>query len=266
MLLNRYHKLTRLIILDAQERIKHNGERHTLTEVRNQYWIPRGKSFIKKILSKCVTCRKVNSRPYNYPVSPDVPSVRLNDDVSFSGIGLDYSGALYCKNLFNSNSSDENDMYKFYIVIYTCASTRGVILDSVPDSSAEIFMNSLAKFISRRGCPQIILSDNGIPFIADITQIFVASKNVKWDFNLANAPWYGGFCLIGQVKRCLKKVLGRTTFDFHQSQTVIQEIKLILNFRPIGVLYDDDMEKILTPSHLLFGRKLNLENVRSDFN
>ena len=126
ILLNRYHKLTRLIILDAQERIKHNGERHTLTEVRNQYWIPRGKSFIKKILSKCVTCRKVNSRPYNYPVSPDVPSVRLNDDVSFSGIGVDYSGALYCKNLFNSNSSDENDMYKFYIVIYTCTSTTHV--------------------------------------------------------------------------------------------------------------------------------------------
>ena len=158
--------------MDAHERIKHNGERHTLTEVRNQY-IPRGKSFIKKILSKCVTCRKVNSRSYNYPVSPDIPSVLLNDDVSFSGIGVDYSGALYCKNLFNSNSSDEDDMYKCYIVIYTGASTRGV----VPDSSAETFVNSLAKFISRRGCPQIILSDNGSPFIADITQIFVASKN-----------------------------------------------------------------------------------------
>ena len=257
----------RLIVLDAHERIKHNGERHTLTEVRNQY-IPRGKSFIKKILSKCVTCRKVNSRSYNYPVSPDVPSELLNDDVSFSGIGVDYSGALYCKNLFNSNSSDEDDMYKCYIVIYTCASTRGVVLHLVPDASAETFINSLAKFISRRGCPQIILSDNGSPFIIDITQILVASKNVKWDINLANAQRYGGFWqrLIGQVKRCLKKVLGRTTLDFYQLQTVIQEIELILNSRPLGVMYDNDMEQILTPNHLLFGRKLNLENVRSDFN
>ena len=186
----------------------HDGERHTLTEGRNQYWIPRVKSFIKKILSKCATCRKVNSRPYNYPVSPDLPSVCLNDDVSFSGIGVDYIGALYCKNLFNSNSSYEGDMYKCYIVIYTCASTRGVVLDLVPDASAETFINSLAKFISRRGCPQIILSDNGSQFIADITQIFVAIKNVKWDFNLINAPWYGSFWerLTGQIKRCLKKV------------------------------------------------------------
>ena len=40
---------------------------------------------------------------------------------------------------------------------------------------------------------------------------------------------------------------------------------MVLNFRPLGVLYDDDIEQILTPNHLLFGRKLNLENVRSDF-
>ena len=158
-------------------------------------------------------------------------------------------------------------MYKCYIVIYTCASTRGAVLDLVPDVSAEIFVNSLSKFISRRGYPQMILSDNGSPFIADITQNFVASKNVKWDFNLANAP-YGGFWerLIGQVKRCLKKVLRRTTLDFCQLQTVIREIKFILHSRPLGVLCDGDMEQILTPNHLLFGRKLNLENVRSDFN
>ena len=95
---------------------------------------------------------------------------------------------MYCRNLFNSNSFDKDDMYKCYIVIYTCASMRGVVLDLVPDASAETFVNSLSKFISGRGCPQIILSGNGSPFIADITQNFVPSKNVKWNFNLANAP------------------------------------------------------------------------------
>ena len=118
-------------------------------------------------------------------------------------------------------------------------------------------LNSLAEFISRRGYPQIILSDTGSLFVADFIQIFVASKHVKWNFNLANASWYGGFWerLIGQVKRCLKKVLGRTTLGFYQLQTVIQEIELILNSRPLGNLYDDDMEQILTSNHLLFGRK-----------
>lgn len=69
-----------------------------------------------------------------------------------------------------------------------------------------------------------------------------------------------------QVKHCLKKVLGLITLDLYQLQTVTQEIELILNSRPLGFLHGNDMEQILTLNHLLIGRKLNLENVRSDFN
>ena len=69
---------------------------------------------------------------------------------------MDYSGALNCKNVFNSDSNDENGMFKCYIVIYSCASTSGVILDLVRDASADTFVNSLSKFISRRSCPQLI--------------------------------------------------------------------------------------------------------------
>ena len=87
----------------------------------------------------------MNLRLYNCPESPDLPSARLNDNVSFSGIRVNYSGALYCKNLFNSNSIDEDDRCKCYIVIYTCASTRGVLLDLIPDASAETFVNSLSE-------------------------------------------------------------------------------------------------------------------------
>ena len=62
-----------------------------------------------------------------------------------------------------------------------------------------------------------------------------------------------------------EKVLGRTSLDFYQLQTVIQEIELTLNSRPLGVLHDDDMEQNLTPNHLLFGRKLNIENIYGEF-
>ena len=48
-------------------------------------------------------------------------------------------------------------MFKCNIVIYTCASTKGVISDLVPDVSADTFVNSMSKLISRRGCTQIIL-------------------------------------------------------------------------------------------------------------
>ena len=62
-----------------------------------------------------------------------------------------------------------------------------MILDVVPDGSVEIFINSLKKFISRRGCPAKILSDNGSVFVANITQKFVRFCNVKWDFSIEDS-------------------------------------------------------------------------------
>lgn len=44
-------------------RVKHNGERYTLTIAWNEYLIPKGKNFVKKVLHKCISCRKFNVHP-----------------------------------------------------------------------------------------------------------------------------------------------------------------------------------------------------------
>ena len=99
-------------------------------------------------------------------------------------------------------------------------------------------------------------------FVADISQESVSFRNVKWDFSLKEAPWYGGFWerLVGQLKRCLKKTLGRAYLNFYELQTVTNEIELVLNSRPLGALHDDDLEEPLTPNHLLYGRQLHFNN------
>ena len=65
IILCRNHRLTEMIVWDAHNRIKHLGERQTLAEIRSCYWIPRGKSFVKKVLHYCITCKRFNSRPYS---------------------------------------------------------------------------------------------------------------------------------------------------------------------------------------------------------
>ena len=65
LFLCRNDRLTELIVWDAHNRIKHLGERQTLTKTRSCYWIPRGKSFVKKVLHHCITCKRFNSRPYS---------------------------------------------------------------------------------------------------------------------------------------------------------------------------------------------------------
>ena len=190
---------------------------------------------MKQVLRSCIVCRKFNARPYSYPKIPDLPPERLNDQPCFSGVGIDYTGSLFCKNVFFNDSVDEDNLFKCYIVIYTCAATRGIVLDLVPDASSQTFINSFIKFISRRGCPQIVLSDNESPFIANNTQQFVANHNIQWKFSIAESPWYGGFWerLISQVKRCLKKVLGKTSLDYYELQTVLSQIELILNYHDL---------------------------------
>ena len=86
---------------------------------------------------------------------------------------------------------DEDEGYKCCVVLYTCTSTRGVVLNLVPDTSSKEFIDSLKRFIARRGCPVEILSDNGSAFTAAETQKFVTGRNLSWKFTLAKAPWYG---------------------------------------------------------------------------
>ena len=59
---------------------------------------------------------------------------------------------------------------------------------------------------------------------------------------------------MGQLKQCLKKTVGRGYLNFYKLQTVANEIELVLNSRPLGVLYDNDLEEPLTPNYILYGR------------
>ena len=50
------------------------------------------------------------------------------------------------------------------LVLYTCATTRAVHLDLVPDTSASSFIKSLKRFISTTGIPYLMISDNATCF------------------------------------------------------------------------------------------------------
>ena len=58
----------------------------------------------------------------------------------------------------------------------------------------------------------------------------------------------------------MKKTLGNSTLCFNELQVLLYEIELVLNSRPFGFVYDNDLEEILTPNHLLLGRKLYTSN------
>ena len=149
-------------------------------------------------------------------------------------------------------------MYKAWVTLYTCASTRAILLDLVPRPNSTSFINSFHRMIARRGCPNNIISDKGKKNISVETQSFATNLGIKWDLNLPLASWHGEFFerLVRSTKILLKKNLQNCRLSYDEMQTVLFEVEMILNNRPLTYVYPYEIENALTPNHLLFGRML----------
>uniref|UniRef100_A0A0N4US11 Integrase catalytic domain-containing protein n=1 Tax=Dracunculus medinensis TaxID=318479 RepID=A0A0N4US11_DRAME len=58
----------------------------------------------------------------------------------------------------------EVGMAKRWVALFTSFTTRAVHLELADDLSAESFLTALRRFVARRGCPKLILSDNASQF------------------------------------------------------------------------------------------------------
>ncbi|XP_044183283.1 uncharacterized protein LOC122963962 [Acropora millepora] len=259
------HYLTALIIHDCHKRVLHNGSRETLAELRSRFWIVRGRQVVRKVLSRCVICKRIEGQHYAIPPTAPLPQFRVEESPVFTNSGIDFVGPLFVK----SGAKEKGDMEKIYIALYTCGSSRAVHLDVVPDLTAETFIRSFKRFICRRGIPRLVVSDNAktfkttAKFLSSIFELpevqnFLLNHKVKWRFNLERAPWWGGFFerMVRCVKRCLKKILKSAKLTYEELLTVVVEIECVLNSRPLTYVSSEDRVEPLTPSHLLTGRRL----------
>ena len=130
----------------------------------------------------------------------------------------------------------------------------------MPNLTASSFICALKRFISRRGIPHLITSDNGTCFKNEEVRFSeeLTWMNISWKFFIAASPWWGGFWerLVQSVKRSLRKILFRSTVNYEELVTVVTEIKGIINCRPKTNIYNDNTEEVVTPSHLIYGRRL----------
>ena len=62
-LLHKSEHYTRLVIEDYHSKLLHSGVSQTLAHTRKEYWIPHGRSQVKKVLYQCRVCRRTEGNP-----------------------------------------------------------------------------------------------------------------------------------------------------------------------------------------------------------
>ena len=261
-LLPQKHDFTKLLIYSFHNNILHGGVNRTLTTLRQEYWVPSGRQYIKTLLRFCVRCKRHHGKPYPAPESAPLPKDRLRDAAPFTITGVDFTGALYVQ--------DNTGESKVYICLFTCSNTRAIHLEVVTDLTTETFMLAFRRFVSRKSLPHIMMSDNASTYLSAAEDLkgmlnskeletSLGRRGVTWKFIPKRAPWFGGYWerLIGLTKATLKKVLGRAHISLPMLQTLVVEVEATLNDRPLTYLSDDLRDpQPLTPSSLLYGRRI----------
>ena len=128
------------------------------------------------------------------------------------------------------------------------------------------------RFVSRRGTPAIIWSDNGTNFVGAEKElreniekwntiniaVELAHKGIKWRFNPPSAPHQGGIWerLVRSFKRVLYTILGTRRLTDEVLSTTFCLVEHALNSRPLTPVSADPSDRgSLTPNHFLLGNQ-----------
>ena len=251
-----------MIITFHHRRVLHSGVEHTLNNIRQEYWVPRGRANVRKVIWRCPLCirRRATPKPQ---VMADLPSARFDMSGPFTICGLDYFGPLTVRNLRKTE--------KRWGLLITCLSTRAIHLEVAYSLDQDSFLLALRRFICRRGPPREIYSDNGTNFVGGEREMKaqlnrwnqaelsaeLKQRKIIWHFNPPTASHMGGIWerLVASVKRCLKVILEKSVVRDEVLHTAFSEVEYILNGRPLTHVSSSPADpEALTPNHLLLSR------------
>ena len=197
------------------------------------------------------------------PIMSDLPKERLAyQSPPFTNTGVDYFGPFYV--------TIRRTTEKRWGFLFTCLTTRAVHVEIVTSMDTSSCVMGVERFVSRRGTPAMIWSDNGRNFIGakkelresienwNVVNIAaeLAHKGIKWRFNPPSAPHQGGIWerLVRSFKRVLYAILGTRRLTDEVLHTTFCLVENALNSRPLTPVSADPCDlNALTPNHFLLG-------------
>ena len=257
------HHISQLIVKNYHDLTGHTGVERTLAETRLKFWIIKGRTVVRQVLSKCITCRRLRA-PTETQLMADLPASRVSpNEPAFYRVGVDYFGPFTIK--------QGRSNVKRYGCIFTCLTTRAVHIEISHSLDTDSFINALQRFIARRGEPIQIYSDNGTNFVGAHQELkkavrefnqhkitdFLMAREISWKYNPPSASHMGGAWerQIRTIRSIFDGLLGQQRLDDESLVTLMTVVEGVINNRPITKLSDDPNDATpLTPNHLLLYR------------
>ena len=133
------------------------GQESVLSFLRETVWIVKGRSAVRRVLGRCMTCQRQRNACPGEQFMADLPAVRVAPEKPpFTFVGVDYFGPLEVK--------QGRSRVKRYGCLFTCLTTRAVHIEIAHSLDTDSMINALRRFISVRGYPEQIRSDQGSNF------------------------------------------------------------------------------------------------------
>ncbi|XP_055614827.1 uncharacterized protein LOC129761145 [Toxorhynchites rutilus septentrionalis] len=254
IILPRYHRVTKLIILWYHQKLLHGNMETVINELRHRFHISNLRTVVRGAVKECLQCRVSKAVPSVPRMSP-LPAARLGAFFRpFTFLGLDYFGTMTVR--------VGRSIVKRWVALFTCLSIRAVHLEVVHSLSTESCMMAVRRFVARRGSSSEIYSDNATNFLGasnelrneirsingNIAETFTTS-NTKWLFIPPASPHMGGAWerMERSVKVAFYAIPTEETFG-----TVLVEAESIVNSRPLTLVpSNEENQEALTPNHFL---------------
>ena len=174
ILLPHEHRFSRLYAEYVHNR-GHYGVSTTASKIRSKFWITKLLKMTKSIKYNCIICRKLDKK-LSEQVMGELPQERLKPSPAWHCTAIDLFGPFKIKDEVRKRTTG-----KAYGVIFNCLGTRAVYLDLTADYSTEKFLMVLRRFVSLRGYPFKLYSDNGPQLVAANKELKSVTKGWDWE-------------------------------------------------------------------------------------
>ncbi|XP_055947159.1 uncharacterized protein LOC129980800 [Argiope bruennichi] len=187
MILPSDHPVVTSLIISKHKELLHCGIQTLIARLREKYRILKARKTIRKVIRKCVICKRFNAR-YIEVMFALLPEDRIKDAFCFEVTGIDLAGPVFLR-----------DGSKSWIVSFTSSVFRAVHLKLVASTSTDKFLLALRRFRARRGMPAILYTDNCKNFVGtehllkrvnwDQVVTYGAASRIIWKFIPPSSPW-----------------------------------------------------------------------------